>query len=143
MRFVSGLMIVAATLSAQDFSQIHTEKVVANRQFTEGPIWSRDGSEIAFLTTAQGTVGIGVVRADGSDHRAFPVGGDAGRIAWAPDGRVMFSARLDGDYEIYVLHPVTGVVAPLTAHDDQDYRAVPLRYVTSAWRGFGAPSQGD
>ena len=43
MRFASGLIIAAAILRAQDFSQIHTEKVAANRQFTEGPIWSRDG----------------------------------------------------------------------------------------------------
>ncbi len=33
----------AAVLSAQDFSKIQIEKVAGNYQYTEGPVWSREG----------------------------------------------------------------------------------------------------
>ena len=37
------LFILAATLTAQDFSNIKIEKIAAGLQFTEGPAWSKEG----------------------------------------------------------------------------------------------------
>lgn len=37
------LLFFAATLAAQDFSNIQIEKIAANNRFTEGPVWSREG----------------------------------------------------------------------------------------------------
>ena len=42
-RFPTCLFILAATLHSQDFSNIKIEKVAAGLQFTEGPVWSREG----------------------------------------------------------------------------------------------------
>lgn len=36
-------LLLAATLSAQDFSKIQIEKVAAGNRFTEGPVWSKEG----------------------------------------------------------------------------------------------------
>lgn len=37
------LLLLAASLSAQDFSKIQIEKVSAGNRFTEGPVWSKEG----------------------------------------------------------------------------------------------------
>ena len=37
------LLLLAATLYAQDFSKIQIEKVSAGNRFTEGPVWSKEG----------------------------------------------------------------------------------------------------
>jgi gluconolactonase len=42
MRFI-GLLTFASALCAQDYSDLKAEKMAGNRQFTEGPVWSRDG----------------------------------------------------------------------------------------------------
>jgi len=42
MRF-PGLLILASALFAQDYSDLKAEKMAGNRQFTEGPVWSREG----------------------------------------------------------------------------------------------------
>jgi gluconolactonase len=42
MRFLC-LFLVIPLLPAQDFSDIHIEKVAAGNRFTEGPVWSREG----------------------------------------------------------------------------------------------------
>lgn len=42
MSFLSLLLLIPL-LPAQDFSNIHIEKVSAGNRFTEGPVWSREG----------------------------------------------------------------------------------------------------
>ena len=39
---------LAAALWAQDFSQIQVEKVTGGYQFTEGPVWSKEGGYLLF-----------------------------------------------------------------------------------------------
>jgi gluconolactonase len=43
MRVLLGAVLCAASLLAQDFSELKVEKVAAGFQFTEGPVWSRQG----------------------------------------------------------------------------------------------------
>ncbi len=43
MRFLTAVLILCATLAAQDFSRLHVEKVAGDFKFTEGPVWSHDG----------------------------------------------------------------------------------------------------
>ena len=45
-----SLLILASTipLSAQDFTEIHVEKVSGGYQFLEGPVWSKDGGYLLF-----------------------------------------------------------------------------------------------
>lgn len=43
MRLVAGLLLLAACLPCQDFSEVQVEKVASGYIFTEGPVWSREG----------------------------------------------------------------------------------------------------
>lgn len=104
------------------------------------PAWSPDGRLVAFAAATPGTIGIGVIRPDGGDYRFFPFAGDVGRVAWSPDGRVLFSTNTTGDYEIHALEPVSGATVNLTNHLAHDYRVARIPYVRpSPWRGFAAP----
>ena len=38
----------ATALHAQDFSQIQIEKVTGGYQFTEGPVWNKEGNYLLF-----------------------------------------------------------------------------------------------
>jgi Tol biopolymer transport system component len=49
-----------------------------------GPVWSPDGSEIAFQAAFQGRLWIYTVRADGTRKRRLTTGHNP---AWSPDGR--------------------------------------------------------
>lgn len=105
------------------------------------PAWSADGEWIAFTSGGAEGPGIGIVRQDGTGYRTFPLPFDAGRPAWLPDGRVLYSAHPTGDYELYALDINTGASTRLTNHRDHDYRAVVARYVAPpAWRGFAIAS---
>jgi gluconolactonase len=42
-RHVALLALTVSLVAAQDFSEIHIEKVEAGHTFTEGPVWSREG----------------------------------------------------------------------------------------------------
>jgi Tol biopolymer transport system component len=72
------------------------------RQLTHGveavvpPVWSPDGSMIAFVCCLPGRHGIDVVDADGNDlRRIAEVPGEASPPTWSPDGRtVAFSSSV-------------------------------------------------
>lgn len=105
------------------------------------PAWSPDGGRVAFAAATPDTRGIAVVRADGGGYRFFPVAPfDAGRVAWSPDGRVLFTTNASGDYEVLALDPADGATENLTNHRAHDFRVARLPFVAPPrWRGLGAP----
>jgi len=104
------------------------------------PAWSPDGALIAFVAEGADGAGIGVVRPDGTGYRFFPAPSDAASPEWLPDGRIVFTDRRTGDFEIHALDPATGATTNLTNHRDHDVRAVVLRHVApAAWLGLAAP----
>lgn len=107
------------------------------------PAWSADGL-LAFESATPEGLGIGLVRPDGTGYRRFAPGGAVGQPAWSPDGRVLYTTDVTGNFEIFALDPATGVSANLTRHTAHDVRATPFRRPPlPAWRGLGAPRRFD
>jgi TolB protein len=69
-----------------------------------GPVWSPDGSRLAFSIMADGEWHLGLVNADGSDFRFVKNAGlkaDAfGAPEWARDGKSIFCHDLDNIYQV-------------------------------------------
>ncbi|HEX7050800.1 MAG TPA: Ig-like domain-containing protein [Longimicrobiales bacterium] len=87
------------------------------------PVWSPDGSKLAFLTDRDGALEVYVVGADGtglvnvSNHAA----GFDFDLAWSPDGtKLAFRSNRDGNYEIYVVNADGTGLTNLTSHGQQD-----------------------
>jgi gluconolactonase len=55
LRFTAALFVVALSATAQDFSDIHVERVAAQLRHTEGPVWSLEGF-LLFSDTAANTL---------------------------------------------------------------------------------------
>ncbi len=90
------------------------------------PVWSPDGSQIAFVADSDGDFDIFVMNADGTNQRRLSEN-DVGDFAprWSPDGsRIAFSSDSsgNGDWEVYVVgadganpRQVTHTPAPKTS----------------------------
>mgnify|MGYP000270532003 FL=1 len=71
------------------------------------PVYSPDGSQIAFVATHDGDPELYVANADGSNVRKLTDNEavDASP-SWAPDGsKILFVSDRDGDFEIYTMNP--------------------------------------
>jgi len=84
-----------------------TRSVRALTEDDEGdyrPMWSPDGSRIAFTSTRTGYRSIWVMNADGTGARELtPLKADYGWPAWSPDGRsVVYASNRTGNHEIYL-----------------------------------------
>ena len=72
--------------------------------FEPAPVWSPDGSTIAYVNVAAGSGGqIFLVNADGTGLRQFTNGGTNIGVAWSPDGsRIAFSTYGGSGYDLFV-----------------------------------------
>lgn len=93
------------------------------------PVWSPDGEQIAFISNRDGSFGIFIMDADGSNIRrvanlpsqAFsPLGG------WSPDGsRIVYGAETQsGDRAIQVVDVESGEIESLTTHAGEEANPV-------------------
>ncbi len=87
------------------------------------PVFSPDGSRIAFTARHDGKSDVYVIEVGGgervrlTDHQA-----DDGYPSWSPDGaRIAFHSNRDGNYEIYVMNEDGSGVVRITDHPADDY----------------------
>lgn len=86
------------------------------------PVWSPDGSKIAFHSEVNDLWDIYVMNANGSDlHKVTTDAKDDAFPAWSPDGSLLaFHSNRDGDYELYVMTAEGADLAQLTFNDQDD-----------------------
>jgi dipeptidyl aminopeptidase/acylaminoacyl peptidase len=89
----------------------------------EQPVWSPDGSKIAFTSNRGGNIDVYVMDADGTD----PVNVSANPAtdwmpAWSPDGsRLAFIAGRDADFELYAMNADGSGQTRLTGHPGAEF----------------------
>ncbi len=101
-------------------------RAVTPMGFYEGPVWSPDGAQLAFVRYRRDNADVYVANADGSGKRRLahaisyvpnPFGAGKGghaTPAWSPDGRkIAFMSNRDGSEEIYLVNlDGSGLVNP-------------------------------
>jgi Tol biopolymer transport system component len=86
------------------------------------PVWSPDGSQIAFNSSRDGNIEIYLMNADGSNQVNLTNNSSLdGFSAWSPDGsQIAFLSNRDGNREIYVMNADGSNQVNLTNHSDVD-----------------------
>ena len=118
------------------------------RQLTDGtprswwPVWSPDGTKIAFSVTPSHDVF--VINADGSGLTNLTSNSAKDSFPdWSPDGKkIAFASNRDGDYDIYTMDADGSDVAQVTnlPGDDYDPDWQPLPGTTVHQPDTGGPS---
>ncbi|MEQ8329210.1 MAG: PDZ domain-containing protein [Longimicrobiales bacterium] len=93
------------------------------------PVWSPDGSRIAWFNDAEGEYGLVIADQDGSNPRRIEIPDPTFyfRPTWSPDGSKL--AFTDTDYRVLVLDVASGRVT----HVDTDRYAHPERSMNPVW----------
>lgn len=94
-----------------------------NSSHDSSPVWSPDGSAIAFWRDELGNAEIYAMNADGTGERNLTnSAGSDYAPAWSPDGsKVAFYSYRDGDGEIYVMNADGSGQTRLSHHAAQDW----------------------
>jgi len=93
-----------------------TKNLTDHKAKDTDPVWSPDGTQIAFVSDRSGTAELWVMGADGKNPRA--VSRDTAGctwLRWSPDGkRIVFVIEKDNKKDIYAIAMATGKVTQLT-----------------------------
>ncbi len=79
------------------------------------PVWSPDGRQLAFVSDMQGGPHVFVVSSDGGRPQRISRGGSQNVTPdWGPDGRLIYSSRRRGRFQLVVYDPRTGAETVIT-----------------------------
>jgi len=97
-------------------------RLTNNNAVDGGPVWSPDGSRIAFYSNRDGKNEIYVMDADGSNVKRLTNNlSDDNGPKWSPDGRkILFESDRDGNREVYVMDADGGNQTRLTRNNAID-----------------------
>jgi Tol biopolymer transport system component/imidazolonepropionase-like amidohydrolase len=86
------------------------------------PVWSPDGSHLAYYAYREGNYAIWTVRPDGTDAKQVTQGEhDDREPAWSPDGAtIAFASDRGGAYNIWVVDAAGGTPRPVTSGTRED-----------------------
>lgn len=109
-------------LYVMHLSNKRIERITRTRYAAEAsPSWSPDGRKIVFVSDKSGSPQLYTMNSDGGEQKIVSLRGNENVAPdWGPDGRIVWSSRIRGRYEICVLDPVTGQNMQLTT-GDADY----------------------
>ncbi len=102
--FVSDVDHVSGEIYVRDFAGSTPIRLTNNTAYDAVPIWSPDGTQIAF---SRGT-DVYVMDADGSNQINLTNGAGTSNVPqdWSPDGtRILFVSDRDGDDDLWIMHP--------------------------------------
>ncbi|MCJ7753215.1 MAG: hypothetical protein MUP13_01485, partial [Thermoanaerobaculales bacterium] len=112
-----GQWVVATTLGSQETLTLIRTDGTAIRRLTDdvfhnrGPVWSPDGSHIAFYSDRSGVYQAHTIRPDGSDvEQLTDLDGGVALLYWSPDGRRLLAGSMEGNIMIIDLdvpRPIT------------------------------------
>lgn len=118
------LALVEESAAGRSVSMIDTERsttiqLARGLAEVDGPVWSPDGTRLAYATTSGETSAIFLVGIDGTKTRQVATGRSP---AWSPDGTtIAFAAREKGNEEIFAVNPDAPPAKRLTAHPARDF----------------------
>ena len=121
--FMLAIMSLASVAPASGWAQGTPINLTNNTQHDSGPVWSPDGTKIAFESDRDGDYEIYVMNADGTNPVQLTRRGarDFGPARWSPDGtKIAFASEPAGHTEIYVVNADGTGLVRLTQSDGHD-----------------------
>jgi TolB protein len=108
-------------LYKMDLASGQVSQLTNDRSTHSSPIWSPDGTQIAFVTMQDGQNEIYVMKADGSNVRRLTHRpGDDYAPLWLPNGKQLIFGSDQKGYNVFSLDMRSGVVRNLTNLTDSD-----------------------
>jgi TolB protein len=101
-----------------DYDGRQARRITRTGTINLSPVWSPDGSRLAFLSYRAGNPTVFLLSEDGQVTQIRLGGGDLNAAPdWSPDGRLLaFSSNRSGNSEIYLHDLETGEQSRLTQH---------------------------